>query len=282
MINDDHVNNLRSEASRLGYYNLPIDTFLSQVCSSFKSIFGKKKNELEQKRSAIDNEIIALNRRLNEKQQKMSKSKVEWYHVFSFGALVTVLIGVVSLWQNLVWGNMLNQQWIAYGTITACCLFGSMINKYCVKMEKGKKKSMLFVIGATAILFTFVFSLESLEPIYVVRSALYSTLIGIIIYTINYIFFPIVDGFIGVLHSLIDMAKIIFYRFTKYRKENVLEKIKTELHHTAEQQSTITNTTLEQLGVDYLLGQRASAKEDIEDTMNNIDYPSTIEEMAHA
>ena len=282
MINDEYVNNLRSEASRLGYFNLPVDSFLSQIYSSFKSIFDKKKEKFIQNRSVINNELKTIIKRLNEKQQKMNKTKVEWYHIFSFCALVTAFIGIVSLWQNLVWGNLLYQRWIVYGTIVACCFFGSMINEYCVKMETGKKKSILFIIEATAILFTFVFSLESLEPLYVVRSALYGSLVGIIIYTINYIFFPIINGLIGVVHNLINLTKIMFYKFTKYRKERVLEKINTELHQIDQQQNTITNVTLEQLSVDYMLGQQANKKHNYENPMNKIDYPLTDKELANA
>ena len=282
MINDEYMNNLRSEASRLGYYSLPLDSFLAQVFSSFKSIFNEKREVLDQTRSRINNDLKQRNKRLNEVHFKLKKSKVEWYHIVSFCVLIIVLIGIAFLWQNLVWGNLANQYWIALGTATACCLLGSIINEYCKKMEKDKKENMLFFITAIAVLFTFVFSLESLETIYVVRSGLYSSLVGIIIHTINYIFFPIVNGMIGVLRCLLNKTKYLYYKLSKYRKENVLENIEKKLHQISEHQEYLTSATIEQLNVDYLLGQRASAKEDIEDIMNDIDYPSTKEEMAHA
>ena len=134
---EKQINILRSEASRLGYHGLPLDTFLRKAGGDFALQLNSNIDELNRQGVSKSERYKDLEKRKNRIMKKIASFKVGWHDIASIIAMIISVAGLSLLWQNLIWGNMVYQGWIAFGFVITCVTTGALINEYAKdKVEK--------------------------------------------------------------------------------------------------------------------------------------------------
>ena len=196
--------------------------------------------------------------------------------------MVFSLIGLSFLWQNLIWGDLVYQQWIVFGFVLACATMGALINEYAEGVSDEDKHTLIITLKILAVALTFVFSLESLELAALARSFILSCLAGVVVHGINILFMPITKG-------LVKMVRYLYLFMRKWSLNNRIRKSLKELDdltcelETAEKDNELYVDTIgRQLQLDYLLGQSARKSEGVNGEEMVNDNLLTTEEIAHA
>ena len=279
---EKQMNILRSEASRLGYHGLPLDKFMRKAGGEVSLSLNSNVDELNREGITRNERYKDLQNRRKRMMKNIASITPGWHDIGSIFAMVFSLIGLSFLWQNLIWGDLVYQQWIVFGFVIACATMGSLINEYAEGVSDEDKHTLIITLKILAVALTFVFSLESLELAALARAFILSCLAGVVVHGINILFMPITKG-------LVKMVRYLYLFMRKWSLNNKIRKSQKEfddlncefeisVHHN----EYFVETVIHQLRLDYLMGQLASRPEGIngEEIVN--DNQLTTEEMAHA
>ena len=274
------MNILRSEASRLGYHGLPLETFIKKAGGEMILSLAAKTDDLDKKGLYAFQEYKVLKNAKIKVKKKIASLNVKWHDLGSIFAMIFSLTGLSFLWQNLIWGDLVYQQWIVFGFVIACATIGGLINEYAKGVSNEDKHTLIMTLKILAVALTFVFSLESLEYAALARPFILSCLAGVVVHGFNILFMPITKG-------LVKMVRFCYLSFKKYfimkkmrRCKKELDQLNYELKIIKDDNEIIVNTTICQLELDYMLGKSASIPEGMnaEEMIND----NSTTEVAHA
>ena len=276
---DKQIDILRSEASRIGYHGLPLDTFMKKAGGDIVLSLKTKIDDINAKGNATNKEYKLLEKSKIKLKKKIASLNVRWHDIGSLFAMVFSFAGLSFLWQNLIWGGLIYQQWIGFGLVIACATMGALIKEYAEDVSNEDKDTLIITLKIIAVMLTFVFSLDSLQYTAVVRSFILSCLVGIVVHSVNILFIPIIKGFVKIVrYCYLSMRKwSLNTRIRKSRKE--LYQLEHEIDTVAKNNEIFLETIISQLRLDYLLGKSASMPEGITDKIVNDNLTS---EVAHA
>ena len=279
---DKQIDILRSEASRIGYHGLPLDTFMKKAGGDIVLSLKTKIDDINAKGNATNKEYKLLEKSKIKLDKRIASLNVRWHDIGSIFAMVFSFTGLSFLWQNLIWGGLIYQQWIGFGLVIACATMGSLINEYAEGVSDEDKHTLIITLKILAVALTFVFSLESLEYAALARSFILSCLAGVVVHGINILFMPITKG-------LVKMVRYLYLFMRKWSLNNKIRKSLIEMDdltcelETAEKDNELYVDTIgRQLQLDYLLGQSARKSEGVNGEEMVNDNLLTTEEIAHA
>ena len=279
---EKQMNILRSEASRLGYHGLPLDKFMRKAGGEVSLSLNSNVDELNREAIAKNERYEDLKNRRKRLMKNIASLTPGWHDIGSIFAMVFSLIGLSFLWQNLIWGDLVYQQWIVFGFVIACATMGALINEYAEGVSDVDKHTLIITLKILAVALTFVFSLESLEYAALARSFILSCLAGVVVHGSNILFMPITKG-------LVKMVRYLYLFMRKWSLNNKIRKglkklddLNFEFQTTEKDNELFVETIVRQLRLDYLMGQSASRPEGMNGEEMVNDNQLTTEEIAHA
>jgi hypothetical protein len=254
-MNTINLDEFRSESSRLGYFNLPLDPLISSVKEHVIITYKSRVSQLKIRLSNLTCYIKGLEESEKSYKEKIKDNPLHAENIIGFFVIVSILLAVINLWQNLIFGDIQHQSGIALGFVIACCTLGALYINYHKSITKKKKQLVIGSLVGLSVLLTSIFTLVSTERIFVLKSIIMGLLIGLIVYVFNVILIPFLQGLFATISNIYACVRLALVTKRIRVKKTDVENLNRNLLELDEEIKSVTSLTIREVQLEYELGQ---------------------------
>ena len=164
---------------------------------------------------------------------------------------------MIQLWKNLMLIPITDDYMVPFGLIIAGSSLGGIYTFIQKKQKQEANKAVINMIVGCVIMVTFIFTLQSVEKIYIWKSGAVACLVGIIVYVTNTALLPACKGTLktfayakNALMAFVLTTGLIYVKQGLNRSIAKLKIIKSEI-------TQQINSVESALIIEFMLAQRA-------------------------
>ncbi|SVD88204.1 uncharacterized protein METZ01_LOCUS441058, partial [marine metagenome] len=230
MLSKQKINHFRSEAARAGYFNLHIAPLIYRLKSAVKKSYIDEKESTEKKIKTYQSLKESFTESLTQTKKRFQQHSIDTVEIICTAILVLAITSLLLLWKDLILVPISSQYFVPIGFLIAGSTVGGIYTVVRKKMNKETKKFVIVGIVGFVVIITFLFSLQSVEQIHILKSAVISGFAGLIVYITNQVLLPTCKGtFKAILFMkdvLLSLVKNIGIICVKQALNRSLSKIK--------------------------------------------------------
>ena len=266
MLNDNKITNLRSEAARAGYFDLPMSPVMHHAKGAIKKSYIDEKETTEKKIKTYKSLIESFSQRLTETKERLKSFTIDTVEIICTTILVLSITSLLLLWKEQLLIPISNESLIPIGFLIAGATLGGIYTVVRKKQNKDIKKTVMMGIVGFVVIITFLFSLQSSDPIHILKSAVIAGFVGLIVYITNHVLLPTCKGtFKSIIYAkdiILSIGNNISIIIVKQALNRMFSKFKN-LHRKMSQE---INEIESLLIIEFMLGQKANKnKKEIEE-----------------
>jgi len=261
MITKEKINELRSEAARVGYHNLNLAPVMHHAKSAVQKAYIDQKKTLSMRikrylsvRDSIAKHTLKLN-------QQMKNTIIDSGDMLSTVIMAAVTVSLVYLWKNLMMIPITDEYMVPFGLIIAGTSLGGIYTFIQKRQKKEVSKEVISVIVACVILITFLFTVQSGDKIFAWKSGAVALFTGVIVYVINKSLLPACKGTVKTIFYALKVCAVMILAlaniYVNQGANRSISKLKTIKGEIVQQIEKIESMLI----LDFMLAQHAGGIE---------------------
>ena len=258
MLNKNKIRHMRSEAARVGYFNLPMAPVMHHAKGAIKKSYIGIKENTEKKIRSFQSLKESFKTNIENARIRILERSIDTVEIICTTILVFVIGVVMLLWKDLILAPISAEYIVPIGFLVAGATMGGVYTVVQKKQEKVVNKFVIYGIVAFVVVITFLFSLHSSEQIHLFKSAVIAGFVGLLAYITNSVLLP---TFKGSLKALVYVKDVILFSISHVGLVLIkagLNKYYSKMKNTHRKmlQEIIEIESL--LIIDFLLGKEAN------------------------
>ena len=261
MITKEKINELRSEAARVGYHNLNLAPVMHHAKSAVQKAYIDQKKTLSMRIKRYLSVRDSISKHTSKLKQQMKNTIIDSGDMLSTVIMAAVTVSLVYLWKNLMMIPITDEYLVPFGLIIAGTSLGGIYTFIQKRQKKEVSKEVISVIVGCVILITFLFTLQSGDKIYAWKSGAVAIFTGVIVYVINKSLIPACKGTVKTIFYALKGCAVMFISlgniYVNQGANRTISKLKTIKGEIVQQIEKIESMLI----LDFMLAQRASGIE---------------------
>ncbi len=258
MLNNNKIKHLRSEAARVGYFDLPMAPVMHHAKSAIKKSYIDAKERTERKIRSYKSLKESFTISMNDAKERMQEYTIDTVEVICTSILVFVIATILFLWKDLILAPISAEYVVPIGFLIAGATMGGVYTIVRKKQEKEVNQFVIYGIVVFVAVITFLFSLHSSDHIHILKSAVIAGFVGLIVFITNMVLLPTCKGtskaFVYTKDLFLSASSHLSLIFVKQALNRCFSKLKN-LHGKMIQES---NEIESLLIIDFMLGKEAN------------------------
>jgi len=258
MLNNNKIKHLRSEAARVGYFDLPMAPVKHHAKSAIKKSYIDAKERTERKIRSYKSLKESFTISMNDAKERMQEYTIDTVEVMCTSILVFVIATILFLWKDLILAPISAEYVVPIGFLIAGATMGGVYTIVRKKQEKEVNQFVIYGIVVFVAVITFLFSLHSSDQIHILKSAVIAGFVGLIVFITNMVLLPTCKGtskaFVYTKDLFLSASSHLSLIFVKQALNRCFSKLKN-LHGKMIQES---NEIESLLIIDFMLGKEAN------------------------
>ena len=194
MLNNNKIKHLRSEAARVGYFDLPMAPVMHHAKSAIKKSYIDTKERTERKIRSYKSLKESFTNSMNDAKKRMQEYTIDTVEIICTSILVFVIATILFLWKDLILAPISAEYIVPIGFLIAGATMGGIYTIVRKKQEKEVNQFVIYGIVVFVVVITFLFSLHSSDQIHILKSAVIAGFIGLIVFITNMVLLPTCKG----------------------------------------------------------------------------------------
>ncbi len=260
MIDKNKIKQIRSEAARVGYFNLPMAPVMDHAKGAIKKSYIGLKESTEKKIRSFQSVKESFKSNIANSKTRMTECEIDTVEIICTSVLVFVISAVLLLWKDLVLAPISLEYTVPIGFLVAGATMGGIYTVVQKKQDKKVNSFVIYGIVAFVIVITFLFSLHSLEVIHLLKSAVIAGFVGLIVFITNNVLLPTCRGTLKALVYVKDILFLSFSHIGLVIAKLGLSKSFSKMKSTNRKMTQEINEIESLLIIDFMLGKESNVK----------------------
>ena len=258
MLNNNKIKHLRSEAARVGYFDLPMAPVMHHAKSAIKKSYIDAKERTERKIRSYKSLKESFTISMNDAKKRMQEYKIDTVEIICTSILVFVIATILFLWKDLILAPISAEYIVPIGFLIAGATMGGIYTIVRKKQEKEVNQFVIYSIVVFVAVITFLFSLHSSDQIHILKSTVIAGFVGLIVFITNMVLLPTCKGtskaIVYTKDLFLSASSHLSLIFVKQALNRSFSKLKN-MHGKMIQE---TNEIESLLIIDFMLGKEAN------------------------
>ena len=126
MLNNNKIKHLRSEAARVGYFDLPMAPVMHHAKSAIKKSYIDAKERTERKIRSYKSLKESFTISMNDAKKRMQEYKIDTVEIICTSILVFVIATILFLWKDLILAPISAEYVVPIGFLIAGATMGGV------------------------------------------------------------------------------------------------------------------------------------------------------------
>ena len=257
MIEKNKIKHMRSEAARAGYFDLPMAPLAHHAKGTIKKSYIVLKEKTEKKIRSLRSLKDSFKSVIENSNQQIQERKLDIIDVMCASILLFVIGTILILWKDLIMAPISVEYLVPIGFMIAGATIGGIYSV--VQTKQGKPVSIYVEYGIVGFvtITTFLFSLQSSEQIFLIKSAVVAGFVGLIVFITNKVVLPTFKNSIQVFGYVKDIILLSLSKMSLVIVKAVINKHYSTIKNTHRKMIQEINEVESLLIVDFMLGKEA-------------------------
>ena len=269
MLNKEKIKHLRSEAARVGYFDLPMAPVMHHAKGAIKRSYIDGKENTETKIRSYQSLKESFTTGLDDAKERLQEHTIDTVEIICTSILVFAIASMLLLWKDLILAPSSAEYIVPIGFLIAGATLGGIYTVVRKKQDKEAKKPVIVGIVGFVIVITFLFSLHSAEYIHILKSAVISGFVGLIVFITNMALLPSCKGtlkaFVYTKDLFLSASSHLGLIYVKQALNRSFSKLKNMHRKMLQEVNEIESLLI----IDFMLGKEANTNKQKENKEQN-------------
>ena len=260
MVEKNKIKHMRSEAARVGFFDLPIKPVMDHSKRVVQRAYIGIKERRDKGIRSLQSLKGSFGASIEISKKRIQESKIDTIEVISTCIIVFVIGTILMLWKDLILAPISSEYMVPLGFLIAGATMGGIYTVVQRKQGKQVNSYVEYGIVASVVITTFIFSLHSSDQIFIFKSAVIAGFVGLITFITNRVALPTFKGGIKVFVYIKDIIQLISSHIglaiIKARLNRSYSNMKNAHRKMLQEISEVESLLM----IDFMLGKEASQK----------------------
>ena len=258
MLNNNKIKHLRSEAARVGYFDLPMAPVMHHAKSAIKKSYIDAKERTERKIRSYKSLKESFTISMNDAKKRMQEYKIDTVEIICTSILVFVIATILFLWKDLILAPISAEYIVPIGFLIAGATMGGIYTIVRKKQEKEVNQFVIYSIVVFVAVITFLFSLHSSDQIHILKSTVIAGFVGLIVFITNMVLLQTCKGtskaIVYTKDLFLSASSHLSLIFVKQALNRCFSKLKNMHGKMIQERNEIESLLI----IDFMLGKEAN------------------------
>ena len=269
MLNKEKIKHLRSEAARVGYFDLPMAPVMHHAKGAIKRSYIDGKESTERMIKSYQSLKESFTTSLNDAKKRLQEHTIDTVEIICTLILVFAIASMLLLWKDLILAPISAEYIVPIGLLIAGATLGGIYTVVRKKQDKEAKKAVIVGIVGFVVVITFLFSLHSADHIHILKSAVIAGFVGLIVFITNTVLLPTCKGtlkaFVYTKDLFLSATSHLSLIFVKQASNRSFSKLKNMHRKMLQEVNEIESLLI----IDFMLGKEANTNKQKENKEQN-------------